>query len=93
MAQTLITSTQNSNIQNCAITYNALYGVYLTSDTGFSKECYIQNNEFDSNGGTQLRIVEAVNTTVDGNAWVVNAGYAVTKNIDNWSHYRQCVND
>lgn len=75
-------SAQNSNIQNCAIAYNTLYGVYLTSDTGFSKECYIQNNEFDSNGGTQLRIVEAANTTVDGNAWVVNAGYAVTKNID-----------
>jgi hypothetical protein len=75
-------SAQNSNIQNCAIAYNALYGAYLTSSTGFSKDCFIQNNEFDSNGGSQLYIVEAVNTTVDGNAWVVNAGYPVTRNID-----------
>lgn len=75
-------SVQNSNIQSCAIAYNALYGVYLTSSTGYSKECVVFNNEFDSNGGSQLRIVEAVNTTVDSNAWVVNAGYAVTRNID-----------
>lgn len=79
-------SVQNSNIQNCAIAYNALYGVYVTNDTGYSKDCVIQNNEFDSNGfdvsGAQLSINQGLNTTIDGNAWVVNAGYAVTKNIN-----------
>lgn len=75
-------SVQNSSIENCAIAYNASYGVYLTSDTGFSKECFIVNNEFDSNGGSQLYIVEAINTTVNGNAWIVNDTYPVTRNID-----------
>jgi hypothetical protein len=75
-------SVQNSNIQNCAIAYNTLYGIHLTSDTGYSKECVIQNNEFDSNGGSQLYIANAVNTTVDSNAWVVNEGYPVSINID-----------
>tara|TARA_R110000868_G_scaffold197060_2_gene443229 strand:- start:410 stop:1819 length:1410 start_codon:yes stop_codon:yes gene_type:complete len=75
-------SAQNSNIQNCAIAYNSLFGVYITNDTGYSKECVISNNEFDSNGGSQLYIVNAVNTVVNGNSWVVNAGFAVTRNID-----------
>lgn len=70
-------------ISGNAIAYNSLFGVYLGRDSGgnYSKITTVENNEFDSNQGIQLKIDYCDTVSESRNYYIANNAAPIVTNF------------